>query len=356
MRDAFLDFVQNNENLVFVLLVIISTIFLIYIIHKVIKITLLNKKKASQVKKIVRLEHPILVIIAIMGFQAIISAYLQTYPRIYNDLNNTLVSVSIIIVAYVLGILGGYFLENWSKNLKKLRNDETHEGIVPLLKSVIQILLGFLALIFILQTWRISVGALLTSLGIAGVIIGFAFRDTLTNVFGGISLILDDTFRKGDLIEINDGELGFVLETSLRSTKLKNFDSEEVYIPNSLLANIKIKNYAQPTSIVRVKIKMPVAIGTDISKVEKVVMKLLENRPDILDFPPPKFYFLRVHEYFVEIAVAFFIPDFNDLVFMRSKLSREIYDALLKNKIEIPYPARKIYQDASKKSRGKKRA
>ena len=345
MLENVLDIINKNPNVSISIFIIFGTIILSFVVHRLIKNILSKSKRPRNYKKIIKLEQPLLIIIIIMGAQAIISTYLRNYPSIHHDLNNLLVSVAIIIITYILSTLGSIFLENWSKRLKKERSDETHEGIVPLLKSVINILLGLIGLIFILQTWDVSVGALLTSLGIAGVIIGFAFRDTLTNVFGGISLILDDTFRKGDLIELSDGEIGFVIETSLRSTKIKNYNAEEIHVPNSLLANMKLKNYAQPNPTIRIKILMPVAIGTDISKVEKILFKMLDGREDILKYPEPRVYFVKVQDHFVELAVCFYIQDYHDLFIMKSEMSKEIYALLLKNKIEIPYPARKIYYD-----------
>ena len=344
MKEELYLLIATNPATFITIFIIISVILLIIAIKHIAKnifITFKNKKKT--ISKIIKLEHPILIIILVMGAQAIFSTYLRDYPRIHTTLNSLLVSLSIMVVTYILAVIGSILIDNWSKKLKKRKHDETHEGIVPLMKSVIYILLGLIGLIFVLQTWDVSVGALLTSLGIAGVILGFAFKDTLTNVFGGISLVLDDTFKKGDLIELPDGEIGLVIETSLRSTKIKNFDNEEIFIPNSALSNMKIKNYALPSKSIRLKITMPVKIGTDIDKVEKIIMKMLDKRNDVLKYPRPKLYFNKVHEYYVELAFAFFIHDFHEIFIKKSELSREIYSTLLKNKIEIPIPKREIY-------------
>ena len=344
MRTELQELMMTYPNFFIVLFIIVAVTLLIISIHHIAKNlfkTFKNKKKI--IKKIVKLEQPILIIVFIMGAQAIFSTYLRDYPRIHSNLNNFLISLSIILVTYMFAVIASLLLDNWSKRLKKTKHDETHEGIVPLMKSVVYLFLGLLALIFILQTWEVSVGALLTSLGIAGVIIGFAFKDTLTNVFGGIALVLDDTFKKGDLIELSDGEIGFVIETSLRSTKIKNFDNEEIFIPNSALSNMRVKNYAKPTKSIRLKVVMPVAIGCDIDKAERVVLSMLDKREDILKYPRPKFYFNKVKEFYVEIAFAFFIHDFHDIFIKKSEISKEIYKVLLKNKIEIPYPARKVY-------------
>ncbi|MFP4567775.1 MAG: mechanosensitive ion channel family protein [Candidatus Woesearchaeota archaeon] len=343
MLDTLITYIQKNPELVITLAIMAITTILMFTVHKIKEsIKKHFKKKQSSIKKIIRLEQPVLIIISIVGIHAVISTYLKNYPEIHSNLNNLLVSLSIIIVTYMLAVTASVLLENWSRKLKKTRHSETHEGIVPLIKSVVYMILGILALIFILQTWRVSVGALLTSLGIAGVIIGFAFRDTLTNVFGGIALVLDDTFKKGDLIELPEGELGFVIETSLRSTKLKNFDNEEIYIPNSALANMKIINYAQPSKSIRIKIHMPVAIGENVQKIEKILLNMLDKREDVLKYPKPKVYFLKVQDYYLDLAIAFFIHDFHDLILKKSDITKEIYSTLQKHNIEIPIPARKI--------------
>lgn len=344
MEDMVIGVFNDNLNFVWSLIIIFSTLILIFLVHQLRNnVYKVMKKKSKGFKRILALEHPLLLIIVILGLQALLSTYIKDYPTIHSTLTNILITLAIIVSTYILGVISAVSLENWSRNLKKTRNDETHEGIVPLMKSVVNILLGLLALIFVLQAWNISVGALLTSLGIAGVIIGFAFRDSLTNVFGGISLILDDNFRKGDLIELEDGEIGFVLETSLRSTKLKNFDSEEIYVPNALLANKIVKNYAQPTNSIRLKIRMPVAIGTDIKKAEEVILKMLDRRDDILDYPVPKVYFLEVKDHYISLAVCFFISDFHDLFVKKSDVSKELYVTLQKHKIKIPVPIRELY-------------
>lgn len=352
MNNSLLVFFDSNPNLILLILVILVTGLLMFSIHYArTHFFRFIKKKPSSLKRIIKLEQPLLIIIFILGVQTVVNSFLKDYARIHSSLNNFLISLSIVIVAYMLSVISAIILDNWSSRLKRTRHDETHEGIVPLLKSVVNILLGFIGLIFILQAWSVSVGALLTSLGIAGVILGFAFRDTLMNVFGGISLILDDTFRKGDLIELDNGDIGYVLETSLRSTKLKTFQLIEIYVPNSVLANARIKNYAQPNKYIRVDIDIPVAIGTDLKKVRKLVFDFLDTRHNILKYPRPKFFFIKVNEYALDLKIGFFINDYQDLYSMHTEVGIEIYDLFLKNNIEIPVPLRKIVNSKVKQSR-----
>ena len=85
---------------------------------------------------------------------------------------------------------------------------------------------------------------MLASLGIAGLALSLALRDTLANVFGGIALIMDKNFKVGDTVKLESGESGKVLDIGLRSTKIRTWDNEVIIMPNGLLANAKTINYA----------------------------------------------------------------------------------------------------------------
>ena len=98
-----------------------------------------------------------------------------------------------------------------------------------------------LALLFIMNRWGIEIGPLLASLGIAGIAIGFAVKDSLANIFGGIQLIVDKTFKVGDKVELSDGTVGVIQDISLRSTRIRTYDNELIIIPNGKMANEAIK-------------------------------------------------------------------------------------------------------------------
>ena len=78
--------------------------------------------------------------------------------------------------------------------------------------------------------------------GIAGLALGFAVKDSLANIFGGISLILDKAVQVGDYIEVN-GTSGEVVDVGLRSTRIRTWDNELLIMPNGTLANSEFKNW-----------------------------------------------------------------------------------------------------------------
>ena len=90
--------------------------------------------------------------------------------------------------------------------------------------------------------WNIDMTAWLASAGIAGIAIGFAAKDTLSNLFSGVFIIADAPYKVGDYIELDKGGRGKVVNIGLRSTRILTRDDIEVTIPNSIIGNSTIIN------------------------------------------------------------------------------------------------------------------
>ena len=73
----------------------------------------------------------------------------------------------------------------WRRTKKVQKNEEFHDEIIPLMRSLAKILFLMIAIILVLQFWGVQVGTLLASIGVIGIILGFAFQDTMKNIFGG---------------------------------------------------------------------------------------------------------------------------------------------------------------------------
>lgn len=283
-------------------------------------------------------ETPIIVVIIVVGIQLAAKNIIDETSRF----PHFMLTVIIIILTYTLSRMGALILEYWSKRVSQSKGQEFHSEVLPLTKSVVTIILSIIAFILILQVWGVEVGALLTSLGIAGAILGFAFQQTLQNILGGISLIIDNSFKKGDLIQLEDGELGEIIEINLRSTKIKNFDSEVVIVPNSLLANKKITNFAQPTATLRIKIPVSVAYGSDIDKVKEVLHDSMRGHKEILTMPRRVARLTDFGDSGIQFMVFFYISNYQDMYEIRDQVMTQIYKDLYANGIEIPFPIRTI--------------
>lgn len=152
-------------------------------------------------------------------------------------------------------------------------------AISRILSTAIHILIVVIGFVAIAKEWNYDVTGFIASLSIGSVAVAFAAKDTLANVFGSLVIILDKPFLIGDWISANGIE-GTVEKVTFRSTCIRTFDQERVYIPNSLLANTPIQNYSVRAKR-RIHFTMTLEYGTPRDKIEafmQEVRKLLASK------------------------------------------------------------------------------
>lgn len=129
----------------------------------------------------------------------------------------------------------------WLQNRLGLKDEPT---IANLLSTVVHILVVLMGFATVAKEWGFDITGFVASLSIGSVAVAFAAKDTLANVFGSIIILLDKPFNVGDWISVNGTE-GIVEKISFRSTCVRSFPNELVYIPNNLLSNVHITNFSK---------------------------------------------------------------------------------------------------------------
>ena len=295
-------------------------------------------------KIITRVENPIIVVIILIGAQLALREIITST----NVLQNTINTIIVFVLTYMFIGIAHIVMKFWEKRKQAEEAESSeaiHEEVLPLMKSLVKIFLIIIAVIVVLQLWGVQVGALVASLGIIGIVLGFAFKDTLGNIFGGISLIMDNSLHKKDVIKLEDGQMGEVVEINLRSTKIKTFDNEYLIIPNGVLANRQFTNLAEPTPTLRIMIPVSVAYGSDVAKVKEVLLETLKGDNDVLRFPKREVRFVKMSEYSLDFQFLFYIKNYKDLFSMKDQYTTKAYAALQEAGLVIPFPTRIIYSE-----------
>ncbi len=219
------------------------------------------------------------------------------------------------------------------------RFDIVQERTIPVFDMTAKILLvGMGAYIFLL-IWSINPTAWLASAGVIGIAVGFAARDTLANLFSGISIIVDAPYKIGDFIVIDSGERGKVTNVGMRSTRLLTRDDVEVTIPNGVIANAKIVNESGgPWVKHRIRIPVGVAYGSDVDEVCRVLENSATSHPEVVKQPAPR---VRMRA-FGNSSLDFELLAWIDHPVLRGRirhdLLKDIYKAFNQQGIEIPFP------------------
>lgn len=257
-------------------------------------------------------------------------------------LDNLTIAIMIVMVTYIIIKIFDILIHSWGNKLKDKMHQRLDNEIVPLFIKISKTIFIVICIIMILSRFEIDIAPLVASLGIAGFAIGFAVKDTLSNIIGGIILILDQSFNAGDKVII-DNEMGIIKEVGLRNTKLMTFNNEIIVIPNGELMNKRFKNFVLPDPRIRVVVDFGVAYGSDIDKVEEVVMKVMNEIDGKCEEPEPKVVFTSMGDFALTMQAKFWVPDYINQYDKLLEATKKIYNALNEAGISIPFPTQTVY-------------
>lgn len=343
--------VNNNRFAVagIILLIFFSLAWLAIEITEKILLKLAKKTKTNVDELIITTsKNPFKLIILLSGFKLFFMELLEGFFfEVY--LRNLIDSIIILILTLTLIKILIIIIDNGKIFLAKKSDKKIDKQILKLLHQIANFSSYIIALLLILSLWGVEIGPLLAGLGIGGIAIAFALQPILSNIFSGIALILDKTIKEGDVIVLDENTSGIVYDIGIRSTRIKSFSNEMISIPNAKLVDSKITNLDQPDRTIRVKINFSVAYGNDIEKVKKLVIKCLKNKEHIIFEPKPLIWFTEMADSGLNFELKFYVDDLANKWSTHQLVITDIYNALNKAKINIPFPQREVWLHNLKK-------
>ncbi len=156
------------------------------------------------------------------------------------------------------------------------------EMIVFILR-IIKIILILLVVLFLFTQLGIDIKAIAASLGVGGIAIALASKDTLANFFSSLNIMTDNSFSQGDWIKTSDVE-GTVVDIRMRTTRIRTFDNAMITVPNTQLANTPIINWSKRKIGRRIKMTLGITYTSkmaDIVNLKNDIQNMLNNHPDI---------------------------------------------------------------------------
>ena len=215
--------------------------------------------------------------------------------------------------------------------------------IIGLVGKITRILVIAGGVFLLLSVWKINITPLLASAGIAGVAVALAAKETLSNFFGGVTVLLDQPYKVGDYIVLDSGERGEVVDIGLRSTRILTRDDVQISIPNAIITNTKVINESAPEPRFRVRIKVGVAYGSDVDQVEEILLNVARNNPHLSDQPEPKVRFRDFGDSSLDFELLCWAHQPQDKGIIIHELNREIYKSFAQTGIVIPFPQRDVH-------------
>jgi len=192
--------------------------------------------------------------------------------------------------------------------------------------------------------WQINMTAWLASAGIVGIAVGFAAKDTLSNLFTGVFIIADAPYKVGDYVVLDRGDRGQVTNIGLRSTRILTRDDIEITVPNSIIGNSTIINQSGGRhKKMRIRLKVGVAYGTDTDHVRKILLKTAADDPHVSRTPEPRVRFRVFGASSLDFELLCWVADPELRGRAMDSLNDAVYKSFNENGIEIPYAKQDLY-------------
>ncbi len=314
---------------------------IVYLIEKVF-LRIARRTKTDVDQKILECsKKPSSYLVIFFGIK--ISIYsLETSSWIALISDKVITALIIIVTANLIARALNILVHSWGSSVAEKIDTRVDDDLIPLFNKILRVVIYAVAVIMILSRFSINIAPLIASLGIAGFAIGFAVKDTLSNIIGGIILILDNSFVVGDKVTI-DGDTGIIKEVGLRNTKLQTYDNEIIVIPNGELMNMKFKNYVLPDPKIRVMVNFGVAYGSDVEKVSEIILNVISSIENICIDPAPAVDFIEMGDFSLNFAAKFWVPAYGDQYIKKLEATKLIYNALNANGIDIPFPTQTVH-------------
>jgi small-conductance mechanosensitive channel len=280
-------------------------------------------------------------ILILIGVGLISLTHSQLIERIF-------FAMMIIILASFANTALGSILPTLEEKLTSRTASKFDDVILDLLKRFATVLIFVTAGILALDVLGVNIMPFIAGAGVAGIAIGFAAKDTLSNVIAGVLLILDRPFEVGDRIEVwsapaNSATWGDVLHIGLRATKIRTTDNIVIVIPNNEIMMRDIINYTTHTSEIRVRIPIGIAYDSDVKKAKEIIANIALELDWVMEQPAPKVVVKSFGDSSVNLEARVWIQRPRKRMDTISHITDRVKEEFHKEGIEIPYPKRDIY-------------
>ena len=251
-----------------------------------------------------------------------------------------LIIVLIGSITLALGNLAVSLFDLWARGQEKGFPSTT------MFTNFVRIAIYVIGVLIILDALNISIAPMITALGVGGLAVSLALKDTLSDVFAGLHILLSKKVQVGDFIQIDSGDMGYVQNISWRNTTVMERTNNIIHIPNNRLSAAIIKNYDSGDPSFSVKIPVGVGYSSDLDKVENVTKNVINEIQSSMEETnknyEPTMRFQNFGESSVNLMVYFRgnrYGDHNPIIHEFIKLLHKRYSD---EGIEIPFPVRTV--------------
>ncbi|HEX3711111.1 MAG TPA: mechanosensitive ion channel domain-containing protein [Pseudolabrys sp.] len=277
----------------------------------------------------------------VVGVRQTIRAALDSFGVMIGGVRVTPLLLIKATVLLLLALWAANAVGNFLEKRVRRVTDLTPSIQVLLIKLIRLGLITFAALI-VLSSVGIDFTSLAFFSGAIGVGVGFGLQKIVSNLVSGIILLADKSIKPGDVITVGDN-FGWVASMGARYTSVVTLDGREFLVPNEDFVTQRVINWSYSNAEVRLDVDFGVSYSADPHKVIALALEAIKSVERVLEKPKPVCNFRAFGDSSINFTLAFWIRDPKEgTINVRSHALLALWDALKREKIEIPFPQRDI--------------
>ena len=254
--------------------------------------------------------------------------YIHSFEEYLNNFLNMLISYSPkLISALIILVVGLYAIRFINRTaIKIMQKREMEVTLSEFLSNSLLWAMRLLLFITVISRLGIESSSFVAILGAAGLAVGLSLQGSLSNLAGGVLIILFKPFKVGDSIEAQN-VIGTVIDIEIFSTKLLGANNQTIYIPNGILSNGTIINHSQQ-GFRRAEIVFSLSYETNIKTAKDLAMKTMQNNSKVMKTPEPVVVVKNLADTSILLALkpCASINDFADMTSEIMEESKEAFD------------------------------
>ena len=328
--------------LIWIVIIVLVTVVLRYVI---IKLTGKTRIKLDNI--IVNAVRTPLVFLLIL-YGIVDSVKLLDIPtKILNFLDLSYEIAFTILVAYIGIRILSALVEAGIRISKKLKEPSISKMLLPMTRKIGNVIIIIVGIFAILDIVGLDITFFVTSMGVIGIVVAFAAQDSLSNIFAGLHLMLDQSFKIGDRILLPQkiGSLysswGDVRHIGLRTTKVRSTDGIILTIPNKLITENSLTNFShmeEPSLRARIRLGL-VPVWSNVLSAERIIERAANAHPDVQEKPRlPQVVLRDFGHYDVVMELRFYVENPKKMRMTKSDLIHEILKEFEAKNVKMSTP------------------
>lgn len=312
---------------------------LYWIIQKKLKTSEENQEKKLNAIILDTIEEPLSFAIALFGFWFALDL-LTLAPWVKKIFDSIFYFLIIFNVAWFATRFFDIVIEKYIEPKVRSSDTDLDDVLLPIIRKIIKVTIWAITIVIGIDNAGYDVTAMITGLGVGGLVFALAAKDAVSNLFGGFVIFSDKPFKLNDRIILN-GHEGFVREIGLRSTKLETLDGRYVTIPNSNVTDNAVLNVSQEKGR---KVKFSLGLTYDTSpqnmqKAKQILEDIIHQNEDAYDGIVA---FESFGDFSLNILLIYWIKSGSPIIQVQDAINMKILSEFNNNSLNFAFPTQTI--------------